>query len=189
MFLNKKTALKIALYYMSRKLSRKRNDVLRGALAGAIGGLAGSGVMKMGEMVLSHVRQNGGGSPQQVREQSIEQDPAVKVAAAATQKMTHREPGEKSRKLGGALVHYGFGTGVGALYGAVSELAPASGYAAGAPFGAAVWAAADLAAVPVFGLSQPPNRIPLKQHAQMLGMHVAYGLTTETVRRYMRHVI
>ena len=191
MFLRKRTVFKIMTAY----LAHKQDDLWRGAVAGAIGGLAGSGVMQLGQWALASRKQNGG-SPQQIREQNtqgqtptIEEEPTVKVATAVTQKVAHTEPGPKAKTIGGTLVHYAFGSGLGAVYGAVSELLPAVTYAEGAPFGAAVWAAADLGAVPAFGLSRPPHRVPVSKHAQMLGMHVAYGLTTDTVRRAMRHVL
>lgn len=175
----------------ARYFAHKRDDIWRGAVAGAIGGLAGSGAMKLGQWALSSRKHNGGppqAFTQEIREQSKD-EPTVQVATAVTQTLAHKEPSPKAKSIGGALVHYAFGSGVGALYGAVSELVPQTTYAAGAPFGAALWAAADLAAVPAFGLSKPPHRVPVKQHAEMLGMHVVYGLTTDTVRKYLRHVI
>lgn len=183
MFLRKRMLLKLVAFY----LARKRKTLWRGAVAGAVGGLAGAGIMQLGQVALA--RRNGGGSPQEVREQNMEEDPASKLVTTVARKVVHHEPASITKKVGGSLVHYAFGSGVGAMYGAVSELLPAARYARGAPFGAALWAAADLAAVPAFRLSSPPQRIPLKQHAQMLGMHVAYGLTTDTVRRYMREVL
>lgn len=192
MFFRKRIVRQLVTHY----LAHKRDDLWRGAVAGAIGGLAGSGVMQLGQWALSSRKQNGGTqpSPQQIREQgsegqNTEEEPTVKVATAVTQTVMKTEPSPKAKNVGGALVHYAFGTGLGAVYGAVSELLPAVTYAEGAPFGAAVWAAADLGAVPAFGLSKPPHRVPVSRHAQMLAMHVAYGLTTDTVRRAMRRVI
>ncbi len=187
MFLRKKTILQIAAHYFAYK----RDDLWKGAVCGAIGGMAGSGVMHLGQWALSR-KHNGAslqGSPQQIYEQSKEEEPTVKVATAVTQKVAKMEPGPTAKKVGGTLVHYAFGSGVGAVYGVLSELIPGTTFAAGAPFGAALWAAADIGAVPALGLSKPPKHVPLKQHAEMLGMHVAYGLTTDTVRRYMRQVI
>jgi len=185
MFLRKKTAWQI----MTRYIAHRKDDLWKGAVAGAIGGLAGSGAMKLGQWALSPGKHNGlENSPQELREKTDE-DPTAQVATVLTEKVARIEPGPRAIKVGGALVHYAFGSGLGAVYGAVSELVPAARYAAGAPFGAAVWAAADLAAVPALGLSKPPNRIPVKQHVQMLGMHIAYGLATDTVRRYMRRAL
>lgn len=186
MFPGKKTVLlKLALHY----LSYRKSDLWKGAVAGGIGGLAGSGMMTLGQWAISR-RQNGvENSPQAVREQTAEADPAAKVAAAMAGKITCVEPGPEGRKGGGALVHYAFGSGIGAVYGAVSELLPAARYAAGVPFGAAVWVAADLAAVPALSPSSAPQKVPLKQHAQMLGMHLAYGLATEIVRRQVRRAL
>jgi putative membrane protein len=186
MFFTKRTGLKLLTYY----LAHKKDDIWRGAVAGAIGGLVGSGLMKVGQMALSSRKQNGNeSSPQGVREGGGFEDPTVKVATVVSEKVMQSELSANGKKAGGALVHYLFGSGVGAVYGVVSELVPAARIGIGAPFGAAVWAAADLASVPALGLSKPPNRFPMRMHAQMLGMHVAYGLATETVRRYVREAL
>jgi putative membrane protein len=185
MLLRKKVALKILSLY----LSHKKGDIWRGALAGAIGGLAGSGIMTLGEMLFSPAQHNGSsGSPQNIKE-GEEKEPTAKVAAAITEKALHSAPGPTGEKIGGTLVHFAFGSGVGAVYGAISELTPKTGFWVGAPFGAALWVAADLGALPVIGLSKPPVHIPISKHAQMLGMHLAYGFTTDTVRRYVREAI
>ncbi len=183
MFFTKRTGLKLLTYY----LAHKKDDIWRGAVAGAIGGLVGAGLMKIGQVALSSATHKEG-SPQGVREESAE-EPTVKVATAISEKVMKSELSPNGKKAGGALVHYVFGSSVGAVYGVVSELLPVARIGAGAPFGAAVWAAADLASVPALGLSKPPNHVPMSQHAQMLGMHVAYGLATETVRHYVREAL
>jgi putative membrane protein len=180
---HRKTALKLLAFY----IARKRNDLWRGALSGAIGGLAGSGIMKVGQKAFHKEEHNGQPSPQGVCEEG--QDPAAKVAEGISEKVMGTELSPAGKKNGGALVHFAFGSGMGAVYGAISELAPATTRWAGAPFGAVLWAAADLGAMPAFGLIKPPHKIPLSRHAEMLGMHVAYGLTTDTVRRYVRRML
>jgi uncharacterized membrane protein YagU involved in acid resistance len=186
MFFSKRTGLKLVTYY----LAHKKNDIWRGAVAGAVGGLVGAGLMKAGQVALhSAIQKRNGVSPQKVREGSGAEDPTVKVATVISEKVMKSELGPNGKKVGGALVHYVFGASVGAVYGVLSELVPPTRIGAGAPFGAAVWAAADLASVPAIGLSKPPTQIPLSKHAEMFGMHVAYGLVTETVRHYVREAL
>jgi putative membrane protein len=186
MFFNKRTGLRILTYY----LEHKRDDVWKGAIAGAIGGLVGSGLMQAGQMAFSARKQNQQeSSPQAVREGTTPEDPTVKVATVIAEKVMKTELSPNGRKAGGALVHYVFGSSLGAAYGVMMELVPFARSGAGVPFGAAVWAAADLASVPALGLSKAPNQITISKHAQMLGMHVAYGLATEAVRRYVRDAL
>jgi putative membrane protein len=184
MLLHKKTGLKLLAYY----LEYKREDILKGALAGAIGGLAGSGLMTLGQTLLAGKKNGRHPSPQSIRDQS-EKEPAEKVVAAISEKTMHSTPSPTTEKIGGALVHLAFGSGVGAAYGAISEVTPKTGRWIGAPFGTALWAAADLGAMPALGLSKPPTRVPVSRHAQMLGMHLAYAFATDAVRRYVRDIL
>ena len=55
-------------------------------------------------------------------------------------------------------------------------------------FGVAVWLGAHVVMVPALGLADPPMRQPLGKEAEELGLHLAYGSTTELVRR-MLHVV
>ncbi len=68
----------------------------------------------------------------------------------------------------------------------MAELTPFVTIGAGLPFGAAVWLAADEAAVPALGLSESPTEVPLSTHAYALVSHFVYGVTTEVVRRAIR---
>ena len=64
------------------------------------------------------------------------------------------------------LVHYLFGTAMGAIYGAYAERRQSRG--SGAGFGTTVWLAADELAMPLLGLSDSTARRPLEMHLQAL---------------------
>src|SRR5262249_31070699 len=83
----------------------------------------------------------------------------------------------------GSSVHYIFGAVVGALYGAVAEIAPSATTALGLPFGAAVWFGAHVVAVPALGLAESPARRPLGKEAAEFGLHLVYGSVSEFGRR------
>ena len=74
----------------------------------------------------------------------------------------------------------------GGLYGAAAEDWEAVHVGAGAAFGAALWLTSDEIAVPLLKLSKPPQEYPLRVHAMALAAHLAYGFTTEIVRRALR---
>ena len=44
-------------------------------------------------------------------------------------------------------------------------------------------------AVPALGLAKPPTEHPPHTHADALAAHFAYGLTTDLLRRALRHVL
>jgi hypothetical protein len=180
-FLHKRSALEL----LARYVARKQHVLWRGALAGAIGGLAASGIVQLGQSALSSVRRNGHrSSPPGNWDESAAQDPTIDVTTAMRQEGVPGGPDPSNRagrKAGASLRYCVLGSSLGALYGAISELAPVTSCGAGAPFGAAVWAASDIG-------SATPGRIPALRHAQMLGMLVAYGFATDAIRRCIRTI-
>jgi putative membrane protein len=86
-------------------------------------------------------------------------------------------------------VHYAFGAVMGAVYGAVAEVAPPVKSLAGLPYGAALFVGADEIALPAFGLSKKPTQYPPSRHLSGLGQHLVYGATVEPVRRGRRQTI
>jgi len=111
----------------------------------------------------------------------------------ATQKAISRFAPSLARNLtrdeisiGGSMVHYGFGTMMGAVYGGAAEVMPRTSMAWGLPFGAALWLGGDEIAVPLAGLSSAPGDYPASTHASALAAHLVYGLTADVVRRAVR---
>ena len=113
---------------------RRKPSIWRGLLAGIAGGVAGSVAISQFHALAGRWVKNS--QPQQQGE-----DSTVKAASAVSETILDRplEPNEK--KPASQAVHYAFGTGVGAAYGALAEWKPAVARAAGAPFGlpAARW--------------------------------------------------
>jgi len=161
---------------------RRKPSIWRGLLAGIAGGVAGSVAISQFHALAGRWVKNS--QPQQQGE-----DSTVKAASAVSETILDRplEPNEK--KPASQAVHYAFGTGVGAAYGALAEWKPAVARAAGAPFGAAVWVGAHEVTVPALGWSQPPIKEPLPMHTLELASHVVYGVTVESVRRLVRRLL
>jgi hypothetical protein len=169
-------------------------SVLKGIVAGAAGGLVASWVMNqfqsLAGQVAEKVAETKNGSKRAAKkegDQNEGEDATVKTAEKISHGVFHHELDEQEKKVAGPAVHYAMGAVSGAVYGAAAELAPAVSVGAGLPFGAAVWLLADEVAVPAFGLSKPPREVPPQVHAQALGAHLVYGLTTDVVRRALRH--
>jgi len=86
-------------------------------------------------------------------------------------------------------LHYAFGMGVGAIYGAMAEADSTVTRLGGIVFGLGVWAAADEMSTTLFGLAPAPGDRPPLAHTYSVLSHVVYGVTTESVRRSTRALL
>ncbi len=84
------------------------------------------------------------------------------------------------------MVHFGYGTLMGALYGGICEVAPTASIGLGIPFGAVLWVFGDELAVPLLGFGSSPINTPMSTHIDALAAHVVYGITADGVRRNLR---
>jgi len=152
-------------------------DLAKGALAGALAGVAAAGVMGLAMKRMAKRRGQGEGGGK---------DPKLVVANAVAEPLKGEEISEAREKLASEAVHYATGAVSGALYGMAAEVTPAATWGWGLPFGAAVWAALPVAALPALDLAPPVTQRPAKAVAENLGMHLLFGAVAETVRRPAR---
>lgn len=179
----------------------KKHHLVRGILAGAGAGLAASWAMNVfiaGPGAKLHGWLESDEEQRQEREQERQRqardepkiDATMKAAdciiAAATggQHLTL-----EGKQNGGPIVHYGFGALMGALYGGLAEYSSAVRAGLGTGFGTALFAGADLVAVPALHLSPPLRDSPVKSLATPFTAHLVYGATTELLRRAFRAAI
>ncbi len=164
-------------------------SVWKGALAGALGGLAGAATMMAFQAAWSKAAKAAGAdelADKTHRQERAQNDATGKVANIASRRVAGRELRTEEKKMGGAAVHFGFGAAMGALYGAVAELAPLTTAGFGTVFGAGLFAGADEFALPALRLSKSPREIPAEMHGLGLATHAIYGATVEGVRRLVR---
>jgi putative membrane protein len=188
------------------RTKRGEGDVLKGLAAGLAGGLIASWTMNRFQDVWNEFArspsspdesqpvaegQESGRSPQQTQKKSDEEqdDATVKTASAISESLFDHKLTKSEKKVAGPAVHYAFGTVVGGLYGAATEVAPEIANGAGLPFGAAFWLVADETALPLLGLSKGPTAYPVSTHVYALASHFVYGLTAEVVRRTVRDAL
>ena len=159
-------------------MTRRTKRILKGAVAGLAGGLAGSFAMNEFQSWWSKINKSQSGN---------HSGPAtVKAAETIAEKALHRRiPGQR-KNLAGEIVHYAFGTLNGAVYGALAEREPRASAFGGTLFGAALFLVADETLVPMLGWSQPPNKYPLSSHVYGLASHLVYGTATNAVRGLVR---
>jgi uncharacterized membrane protein YagU involved in acid resistance len=158
--------------------------VFNGVLAGAAGGLAGAWVMNQFQTLLK--KSSGSEENQQTQRQEESEPATAKAATAISQRVFHHRLSDQEKQVAAPAIHYGFGAAMGALYGAIAEIAPPAKTGFGLLYGVVLWLIADEAAVPALGLSKSPTQYPLSTHASALASHCAYATTTEAVRRTIK---
>lgn len=176
---------------------RRPNPAL-GALAGAIGGLAGSWAMVQFNHLIApngnasdrpgdrHAHRRADARPNDTDGTIPDEPGSMQAASAIAEPVLGRELTEGEKEVGGPIVHYLFGALAGAFYGASAELRPETTAGAGIPFGASVWLAADEIGMPLAGFATNPAHYPLSRHAAAFGTHLVFGVTVEAVRRLLR---
>ena len=151
---------------------RRKRSLLKGFVAGTIGGLAGAGAKAIGEAMYPP-RTIGQIPP-----------PAVLVNRMAGRSLTDEE-----EEVSVQAIHWGFGALAGGLYGMLAEYAPAVRGRLGASFGLTLFGLTHVSALPMMGLTEKPEDQPAREHASEVITHVIYGVTTELVRRGARKAL
>jgi hypothetical protein len=186
-----------------------------GVLAGMAGGLAGTLAMNEVQALWSRAvdgyRSTSAAGRHDSRDWQEKNEDANANEVLAQTVATHtidRPLTEDELQVAAPVVHFSFGTALGAIYGGIMEAVtrrreasfafgrratdrprgPSVAILAGAAFGAAVWVGADEIAMPVLGLSSERD-YPLEAHVQSLVAHLAFGITAEVVRRGVRALL
>jgi putative membrane protein len=140
------------------KVNRQRErSILKGALAGLVGGILGSGAWALAERI---------GSPSVAKDATAQLDPDQPLNVAA-----------KPWLLGPLA---------GAAYGAAMEIEPKAGTWQGAGFGLALKKLADQAVPPQAGAAELSVRRRTQQRQSEWVSYAVFGVVTEAVRRLVR---
>lgn len=182
-----------------------RNNAWKGCAAGIAGGLAATVVMTGFQSIWNAAmpKQNGNSESQRGSESNIQNretrqaqsendNPTTKVAHKILGVAGH-ELSPEGQKKGGMVVHYTFGTLMGAVYGTALEFAPRNyrrnAIGSGLLMGTALFAGADELALPALGLTGSPTESPASAHLYGLVSHLVYGATAGMVTRTLRKVM
>jgi putative membrane protein len=182
---------------MAMTMFRRQSSPWKGLVAGLAGGLAATVAMtqfqnawmKATEKIKGDGRnqgENNKGHSEDPQAEDATMKAAGKVANIAGYQLSHDQ-----KKKASPLVHYGFGTAMGALYGLAMEsrtLRKRQPLLAGAGFGTGVFLFGDEMAVPALGLSGQ-SESSVATHLYGLASHLVYGVTAEGVRRLTRRVL
>ncbi|HVR88037.1 MAG TPA: DUF1440 domain-containing protein [Candidatus Limnocylindria bacterium] len=168
---------------------------VKGAVAGAVGGLAGAYAMERFQYWWQDLEQRA--APKRrahaardgAADKQTEEPATVQVAERLSEKLLASPLPDALKPKAGEAVHYATGGLIGAAYGIAAELLPPARWANGMVFGSVVWWVADNMAVPAQGLGKKPEQVPPSKHAYALASHLVYGFSTELVRRIVRLVL
>lgn len=179
------------MFYDAWLPSRKRPSLLKGTVAGLVGGAVATWVMTQFQNAVPPEtfaelfgESEGGASGGESAAPST-----VQAAAAVSEGVFGHELTKAEKKKAGPAPHYATGLTAGAAYGALTELWDHTDDGFGLPFGTLFWLAADEMAVPALGLSDPPTEQSASVHLYGLSAHLVYGLTTDLVRRLVRKAL
>jgi hypothetical protein len=134
--------------------------------AGAAAGFAATGPMT--------ALMEFGGRAFRPREQGP-QPPRVITERAAEESGVADGVGERELAAATMAAHLGYGTGSGALYGALSPHIPLPPVARGVAFGLGLWAAGYLGWLPAVGLYPPATRDTPARNALNVASHALWG--------------
>ncbi len=153
---------------MGAEKTRKRS-ILKGALAGLVGGIAGSGIKMVAEAALPP--RTAGQTP----------PPVALVERAVGHPLRGVE-----RDAAMQAVHWSFGALAGAVYGALVEVSPQAAAWRGAAFGLTLNKLTHRGLLPKMGLAAPVEFQTTQERQSEWATHAVYGVVTEAVRRGIR---
>ncbi len=165
------------------------------AVAGAVGGLAGTLAMNYAQRLWTLVADGNApasaAGPHDARDwqERAENQNSNELAAQALACATLNRPlSDRELAIAAPIVHFSFGAAAGAMYGAYRNKTSRD-RPSGMAFGSALWLAADEIAMPLLGLSRPTVQRPLEMHCQSFVAHLVYGIVAERVRHVTRHAL
>jgi len=154
------------------------NKLVKDALFGAIGGLAGTVVIGQ---VMSAIYKLQPEKDKKLEQSLMPEQPPHKLVRTLIEDGLGVEITDESKSTLAKAVQFGYGIGWGAAYGVLREEIPAIAKAGGLPFGVALTLLGWGALLPLFKLSPAPHKLPLSAHARGLVSHYAYAATVEGV--------
>lgn len=165
-------------------------DLLEATALGLAGGLAATWIMTQLQNLLS-AKSDEKDNEQEARhsqehEQEKPESPTVLVADQLSRLVRGRRVSDAHRQTAGQIVHYGYGTLMGGVYGLITGMMPELARGRGLAWGTVLWLGGDEVAVPLLKLSPPPQEHPVSVHASALGAHLVYGVSLYAILRGLR---
>lgn len=157
---------------MTLEQTKDANSLLKGFVAGAVGGLVATAVKSIAEKMYPP-RVHGEPEPPEM----------------AAEKLAGHPLDEETKAVAGETIHWVFGAAAGGFYGVLAELYPQVTAKSGATFGLMLMSLTHQGALPAFGLSEPTEDQSFRERSSEATTHVVYGVVTEKVRGWMREIL
>jgi hypothetical protein len=157
-----------------------------GVGAGVIGTTGMTALQEL-TILARKARSNGAAPMQEPDDDPWSHAPApAQVAKKMLEAVFHKDVHADRIKLLTNLTHWGYGTGLGVMYGLVQRKLPFRGrpLVRGPLYGASAWAMSYAMLVPM-GLYEPPWRYPAKTIAKDLSYHLVFGIGCATGYRLL----
>ena len=162
--------------------SRVRDDVIKGAIAGAVATwVMGKVTTVMYEREDRWVRRAEDDVRGARTSYGVAAEKAARMAGASL------NPAQSERA--GLAIHWALGIGAGAVYAVLRRRFQALGRTAGLSFGTAFWALIDEGLAPTLGLTPGPRAFPWQTHARGFAGHLTFGTVTDGTLRVLDAVV
>lgn len=146
-----------------------RNDVRVGAIAGAIGGLAGAAIKLLCEKIVPP------------RTPDREPPPGI-IAANIVRAASGRELSRERMATVALAIHWTFSTVTSAAYGVLVARTQRARLGSGVGFGLAVWVGFHEITLPLLRATPPLGELPIGEQVNECISHAIFGTTVERVR-------
>ena len=154
------------------------NKVVKDAVFGAIGGIAGTFVLKKAMGFLAGFQSN---RDKWLERELVREEPTQALAGKVAQNGLGIELARDSKKQWGNAISWGYGMAWGAIYGVMRNQVPLTSKAGGVPFGIGFGLFGSAVLLPAFDLTPSVTEFPVSSQLRGLGAHCAYAATVEAV--------
>ena len=154
------------------------NRIIKDALFGALGGLAGTFVIGKVIGAASKLQSE---EDRKLEQLLIQEQPTERLARRVVRRVFGVEVEDETKASMGKFVHWGYGTFWGAVYGVLRNRVPVVSWGAGLPFGVSFALFGQAVMLPMTELTPPAHYFPLSAHLRGLTAHYAYAATAEAV--------
>ncbi len=154
----------------------REGNILRGFIAGAIGGLLATGVKTIAEHYFP------------VRPASADTPPEI-IAEETAEAVADIHLTRTQQVMAGDTMHWLFGTLIGGAYGAAVEVMPQFSDGIGLPFGTAVFGIMHEGLLPAMSVEPAHAEKDREEEGHELVTHLIYGFATEVVRGQVRPLL
>lgn len=149
----------------------------RGLLAGVAGTAAMTAWQELSAKLQSSEGEDGTSSEEKAKDPWEEASAPAKVGRRIIEGVFHKEVSADQIGTLTNVMHWGYGTTWGAVYGLLAGTAGRSSATGGLVFGTGVWLSSYAELVPM-GLYEPPTEYEPKELAMDLSYHLVYGTAT-----------